>query len=133
MFRPVIATFKGKHNEAKSKALIMLLDSKQKDQGGLTLKQLATVSGVSYEYLKSRLGKWHEWKYVRRHITKGRNRPVYSYLIAIRGERFVQTIIPPYVLARYIEELKEYNEKRIQRMKERAQERMAMWRAHLNQ
>ena len=84
MFKPVITTFRGKHNEAKSKALITLLDSKQKDQGGLTLKQLSIFSGVSYEYLKSRLGKWHEWKYVTRHVTKGRNRP--GPIVAIAGE-----------------------------------------------
>jgi hypothetical protein len=124
MFRPVIATFHGKHNECKSKALIILLDRKGKAQGGLTLKQLALASNVSYEYLKSRLGKWHEWQYVRRYITHGRNRPVYSYSIAARGERFVQMRIPTQVLDTYISELNEYNNKRMQRMRERTRQQL---------
>ena len=48
MFRSGIATFQGKHNEAKSKALITLLQTKERGYGGLTLRQLASQSSVSY-------------------------------------------------------------------------------------
>jgi len=113
MLKPVIATFRGKHNEAKSKALITLLDRKERGYGSLTLRELARESSVSYEYLKSRLGKWYQWKYVTRRVTDGSTRPVYSYSITVRGESFVKTRIPPGVLAIYISELKEYREQRI--------------------
>ena len=117
MFQPVIATFNGRHNEAKSKALITLLDYKEQGLGGLTLKELARQSSVSYEYLKSRLGKWYEWKYVTRRATVNVDRPVYSYSIAARGRHFVEDIIPSDVLAQYMIELKEYHNQQIARIK----------------
>jgi hypothetical protein len=119
MQRLVIATFRGKHNEAKSKVLITLLDSKEKGYGGLTLKEIARESSVSYEYLKSRLGKWYQWKYITRHVTNGSTRPVYSYSIAVRGEAFVNTRIPPEVLYRYTADLREYHNKKLERVKAR--------------
>ena len=127
MLRSGIATFHGKHNEAKSKALITLLGRKERGYGGLTLRELARESSVSYEYLKSRLGKWYQWKYITRRVTNGDIRPVYTYSIALRGEAFVKNRIPPDVLAIYISELKEYHNKRI----EAARARLAALRARM--
>ena len=115
VFKPVFATFKGKHNESKSKALLCLWDAKQRGLSGLSLKLLAFESSVSYAYLKARLGKWHSWGYVARYITKGRLRPVFSYKIAARGERFLDERVPHDVLARYIEEMHAYKERRLMR------------------
>jgi len=128
-YRPVIATFNGKHNQMKSKALIILLDRKQKELGGLTLKQLTIASSVSYEYLKARLGVWHGWRYVNRRVTtNGKNKPVFSYSIAARGIKFVNERIPPDVVHRYIMELKEYH----QGQAEARRQRMATIRERLN-
>ena len=96
-----------------------MLDSKQRGHSGLTLRELARESSVSYEYLKSRLGKWHQWKYVTRRVTNNGNRPVFTYSIALRGEAFVKTRIPPNVLARYIAELKECHNKRLEAIRAR--------------
>ena len=126
----MIATFNGKHNMMKSKALMILLDRRQKEQGGLTLKQLALSSSVSYEYLKARLGVWHGWKYVNRRVTtNGKNKPVFSYSIAARGIRFVNERIPQAVFDRYIMELKEHHRKQA----EARQQRMAKIMARFNQ
>jgi hypothetical protein len=106
--RPHEATFKGCHNSSKSKALIILYHRKHKllQTTGLTLKELSIASGSSYAYLKSRLAKWVEWKYITRKITVGTNRPVYSYSIVERGEHFVEDRIPKDRLAEYIEEIR---------------------------
>ena len=113
-YRPIRATFNGKHNACKSKAFIILLDRQQKGLGGLTLKQLALASSVSYQYLKSRLGVWHSWKYINRRVTTNgiKGKPVFSYSISARGTKFVKERIPPDVFNRYIAELKEYHDGR---------------------
>lgn len=128
MLKLVIATFRGKHNEAKSKALITLLDRKEQGDGSLTLRELARVSLVSYNYLKSRLGKWYQWKYITRRIANGKNRPVYTYSIAVRGEVFVKTRIPPILLARYRAALAEHqNNKKLGVAKARLRAKLAVY------
>lgn len=106
--RPHEATFNGRHNACKSKALIVLYHRKYKlhQSTGLTLKELSRASGVSYSYLKSRLGKWVSWGYLLRKITNGTNRPVYSYSIGKRGRHFVEDRIPKDILSQYIEDIK---------------------------
>jgi len=106
--RPHEATFNGRHNCCKSKTLVVLYHRKQKisETTGLTLRELSLASGVSYAYLKSRLAKWVEWKYLVRKMTDGINRPVYSYLIGERGEHFVEDRIPRERLVEYVAEIR---------------------------
>ena len=100
---PHIATFRGKHNKSKSKAFIILLRKKK-----LTLSQLAKASGVSYNYLGSRLWKWVEWGYLRRSVAgcpAGRDSLVYYYSPTARARRFVSSRIPPEKFKQYVKEL----------------------------
>jgi hypothetical protein len=108
--RPHEATFKGKHNACKSKVLIVLYHRKYRlvDNTGLSLKELADASGVKYFYLETRLSKWVEWGYVIRKIKMGGNRPVYCYLIAKRGQQFVERRIPKNRLQDYIVEIQTF-------------------------
>jgi hypothetical protein len=106
--RPHEATFNGRHNACKSKALIVLYHRKYKlhQATGLTLKELSQASGVSYSYLKSRLAKWVEWDYLHRKIGESNGGPVYFYTISKRGKHFIEDRIPRDILSRYIEDIK---------------------------
>lgn len=110
--RPHEATFNGKHNSAKARTLIVLYHLKHKlsDTRGLTLKQLAITSGVSYSTLKSSLGDWCMWKYVKRRVIEGTTRPMFSYVIGQRGEHFVENRIPRNRLQDYITEISAYRQ-----------------------
>ena len=111
--RPHEATFNGCHNACKSKALITLYHWKKKLRAttGLSLKELAESSGVTYNYLGSRVAKWVEWGYLNRKVKMGGNRPVYCYYIAERGIQFVEYRIPRERLQDYIDEIREYRAK----------------------
>jgi hypothetical protein len=110
--RPHEATFNGLHNSAKARTLIVLYHLKHKlsDTRGLTLKQLAITSGVSYSTLKSSLGDWYMWKYVKRRVIEGTTRPMFSYVIGQRGEHFVENRIPRNRLQDYITEISAYRQ-----------------------
>lgn len=114
--RPHEATFHGKHNMAKSKALITLYHLKYKlaDTRGLTLKQLSIQSGVSYNTLKSSLGDWFLWKYVKRRAIEGSTRPKFAYVIGHRGEHFIEDRLPKNRLQDYISEIRAYRQTRRQ-------------------
>lgn len=104
-----IATFRGIHNSAKAKTLIVLHDRlfTQGITTGLTVAQLYLVSGVNYDTLRSRLGKWHTWGYVSRQAKAGvMGKPTYYYTLGARGKHFVEDIIPERVLRRYIAEIR---------------------------
>ena len=100
---PHIATFNGKHNRSKSKVFIVLIRKKR-----LSLSELAKASGVSYNYLSSRVSKWVEWGYLRRVsllANNGRDMLVYYYSATARARRFVSTRIPPARFKAYLAEL----------------------------
>jgi len=110
-YQPHLASFNGIHNASKTKALIILDHYKHKLRlsTGLNVRQLHSESGVNYDYLRSRLGKWFKWKYVsRRAHDDGTGRPMFYYTIAARGEHFINHIVPNDVLARYITEINQY-------------------------
>lgn len=107
--RPHKATFHGIHNATKSKVLIVLywLKNTVGDNTGMSAIELSEKAGVNYNYLKTRIGKWHDWKYVsRRAVGQSKGRPIYRYTIAQRGEHFIEDIVPRDILARYIDEIK---------------------------
>lgn len=110
--RPHEATFNGRHNLAKSKTLIVLYHLKHKlaDTRGLTLKQLSIQSGVSYNTLKSSLGDWFLWKYVKRRAIEGSTRPKFAYTIGRRGEHFIENRLPKNRLQDYISEIREHRQ-----------------------
>ncbi len=109
---PHRASFVGSHNESKAKALITLYSAKYHEhKAGFTLRELTSLSGVDYGYLKSRLSKWVAWQYLTRKIVQGELRPVYQYSLTKRGERFIG-YIPTEVAERYWAEIQAYRERR---------------------
>jgi len=92
------ANFKGKHNASKCKILIVLYSRRfnHHDKTGLTLEQLHVVSGVSLEYLRSRITKWFSWKYIAREpvVSPLTGRMCFSYTIAERGIHMLEDRAP---------------------------------------
>lgn len=93
-----VANFKHKSNSAKSRVLILLYHRlfTLKVSSGLTCRQLSDQSGVSFFYLKHRLGKWTDWHYLLRTSA----RP-FKYRISARGIHFVECRIPEQRLSEY--------------------------------
>jgi hypothetical protein len=114
--RPHVATFRGKHNASKSKVFIVLYSRQyqQPHSPGLTLPELATYSGVSYSYIKTRLAKWCLWGYLKREkcVSSTRKQTVYTYVIADRGRHFVLDRIPKAIGARFVTEIQEHQNKK---------------------
>ena len=106
---PHIATFRGKHNASKSKILLICYHQKFMEQStiGFSARELAEISGVSYSYLKKRLSKWVEWKYLLRKATAGpHGKPVFVYSIATRGSHFLEDRAPKEKLDQYLREIR---------------------------
>ena len=99
---PHEATFNGRHNAVKAKALIVLYQLPGKS---LSLAELAEATGESYNYLGSRIGKWVEWGYLKRTIKMGGNKPVFGYSLAVRGKRFYLYRLPLKRRLQYLAEL----------------------------
>jgi predicted ArsR family transcriptional regulator len=108
--RPHEAHFQGIHNASKAKVLIYLHFLHRKGHhSGKTAKQLHDATGVSFEYLKSRLTFWHHIEYLRRSvIDPGKGRPLFAYRINDRGIRFVDERIPPDRYDDYVREINEW-------------------------
>jgi hypothetical protein len=98
---PPLATFRGRHNAVKSKCFIILysLDG-HNDFNGLTYRQLADTTGCLVCTVKTRVGKWCAWKYIKRIDSIP-----YRYMIAARGKHFIENILPDEALARYMNEM----------------------------
>ena len=79
-----IATFNGRHNEVKSKALLVMFALDKP----LSLKQLALHTGCSYWSLSTLLPRWYRWGYVLAYGSPGS----YRYKIAAKGRRFLHYI-----------------------------------------
>ena len=106
---PHIGTFRGKHNASKSKILLICYHQKFMLHSAIALsaRELAETSGVSYGYLKKRLAKWVEWKYLLRKATAGPlGQPVFVYTIAARGAHFLEVRAPREKLNQYLAEIK---------------------------
>lgn len=103
-----IATFRGCHNSAKVKVFILLWDRKYRlsIKSGFTAREIHDLTGVNYNYLKSRLGKWHKWHYLtRRSVDRNVGRSVYTYSIAKRGVDFIRDRVPREKLLQCVEEI----------------------------
>jgi hypothetical protein len=101
-----VANFWGNHNSAKSRCLLILYHRKftLKSNSGISVRELSTLSGVSYRYLRNRLNKWTSWLYVLRKASKTgkRNSLYYKYTIDERGIHFVEDRIPKQRLQEYV-------------------------------
>lgn len=107
--KPHIAVFNEKHNASKAKVLITLYHiNRNQDIKGLRLKDIHKLSGVDYYYVKSQIGKWVKWGYLKRILSAEYEMPLYIYSIAERGIHIVQDIIPKDWLQVYINEIREY-------------------------
>lgn len=109
--KPHIATFNGVHNASKTKVFIVLYHLKHKLglNIGLNVLDLHLQSGVNYDYLRTKLGKWHEWGFLsRKPVDSGKGRAVYTYMIAKRGEHFIEDIVPRDLLNQYVAEIKTF-------------------------
>jgi len=92
--RGSIAGFKGKHNESKCKVLMVLwnLQHVQGNRRGLTSLEIHQSSGVSYEYLLTRLHIWacRKWNYLKRYPSiDDRGRLAWRYVLGHRGFKFI--------------------------------------------
>jgi len=115
--KPHFATFNEKHNVSKCKVLITLYHRKYKLKvnTGLGVSELHKQSGVNYDYIKSRVTKWVEWRYLERSVKDNRvGRPLYVYRLADRGRHFIEDIVPRDWLERYIAEIQEFKAKKIE-------------------
>ncbi len=90
------ASFKGKNNASKGQILVLLdLIVREFVGDGLTLRQMADHSTVSYQYLKFRLPRWSDsWHYLnKRAVSIPNQRPVYKYSLGERGKHFINDVM----------------------------------------
>ena len=109
--------FRGVHNFSKTKAFLVLYDRKHHKgvNTGLGVRELHLLSGVDYDYLRTKLVKWAQWGYLNRRPVEGRNgRATWAYTIGAKGERFIKDIVPPEVLRECVEAVKAHRAQRRQ-------------------
>ena len=107
--------FRGIHNFSKTKAFLVLYDRKvhRGIDTGLGVRDLHLESGVSYDYLRTKLVKWAKWGYLNRRPVEGKNgRVTWAYTIGAKGERFIKDIVPPEVLRQCVEQVKAHQAQR---------------------
>lgn len=107
------ASFDNHHNASKSKVFIVLYHRKftLRDNTGLSARQLADHTGVSYNYVRSRIIKWTAWGYVKRSTEIVDNRPLLVYTIADRGKHFIEDILPQDALDAYLLAIRQERQK----------------------
>ena len=99
--------WRGIHNISKTKALLVLYDRKhhKKDNSGLGVLALHRLSGVDYDYLRTKLSTWCRWNYLSRSPVESKGRAIWAYTIATKGERFIESV-PREVLQRCVAEIR---------------------------
>ncbi len=96
-----VPTFKGKHNSTRCKAWLVLYDRFLGRKRGLTLKELALMTGISYHSLANSLTRWLKWRYIGYRTTpKGR-----IYRLNKRGKDWLERWWYTMPLQQYLEEL----------------------------
>ena len=83
-----IASFFGKHNMLKSMVLLAL--KTEENNGSLSARQLAALTGLGFDSVKSSLSRWQHWQnhYLNR---KGRKK-LYRYSLANYGNEFLKIL-----------------------------------------
>ena len=102
-------SFNGTHNAVRMKVLMVLADHyKRHRYKGVTLQEIAHLTGCNYFTLKRHLIKWCRWHFMNYRLSKGgRDRLYRHYYILARGRDYLETwddIIP---FARYRREMKQ--------------------------
>jgi hypothetical protein len=98
-------TFVGKHNGTRCKAWLTLYDRYLGHKRGLTLKELASTTGISYGSLAVSLCKWKKWRYVGYEPHPGGRR----YHILSRGRNWLDRWQDTMPLKRYLNDLEKVN------------------------
>jgi hypothetical protein len=100
-------SWRGRHNQVKSKILLQLYSVWSKgDDTGLCLAELVKLTGTSPTSLHTLLPRWTRWHYIRRKAKIFNNKPVFSYLIDMRGRRFIELRLPQGKREQFIAEIK---------------------------
>jgi hypothetical protein len=84
--------FTGCHNRSRALCYLMLgySDLAAQQNGKLTSRQISILSGIPYNSVLSRVGKWVELKFIKRELVKLRDgRTVYAYSLAPRGREWL--------------------------------------------
>ena len=96
-----VPTFRGKHNEVKSKCLLLLYNRYLDNQKGFKLAELVKMGGFNYKSLSVLLSRWIKWQYIGyRNCPGGR-----EYRIRKRGRDWLESWQDIMPLERYISEL----------------------------
>jgi len=102
-------SFKGKFNASKAKCFLMLAYSAAawEQEGWLTARQLAWLTGLSYASLMALLPKWKTWRYLERQRFPLQNSPrrVFCYRLAEKGHGYLKRHEHSMPLDRYESEM----------------------------
>lgn len=108
----IIATFEGKHNETKSKCLLLLFAYKKHNRTkGLSVSQIAAGTGLDYASLVTLLKRWSSFStpYVlRKPGLNKQGRACFTYTISKRGVRFITERLPDDKHRQFVAELNQY-------------------------
>ena len=106
-----VVSFNGLHNRTKAKVLIFLLYlSENGARQGITINQLANLTGLPISSLRALLPKWWRWGYVNM-IKLGKAKPDGStclYRIGLKGRNYVQLTIPTTVYNECIQDIQDW-------------------------
>ena len=108
-------SFEGCHNGSKVKTFIVLSSSEvaKRQDGWLTGRQIAWLTGLSYGSLLSLLPKWTRWKYVERKKFRLLNSPQTAYGYKLdRGFEYLAAHEDRIPWERYEREMAEDRERR---------------------
>ena len=95
------ATFKGKHNELKTKVFWYLYG-----KSGSSAYEIYNQIGVNYRSLLSSLSKWVEWRYIQRKRVNGK----YHYSLLSKGETFFLLAQQKAPMKRYQKQIETYQD-----------------------
>jgi predicted ArsR family transcriptional regulator len=104
-----IASFNGRHNHIKAACLLVLYHRRERlgILTGLDCAELAAQAGVDANYIRSKVGKWTEWKYVNQKAGNNRTgRPTFVYSLAVRGQRFIEERMSRDIVVTIVNEIK---------------------------
>lgn len=102
-YRPHEAYFGGNNNHMKTKALYFLYLYSDR---AFSVAEIARYTGINYQSLMVKIGKWVKWKYVKRKVrVPETGQPLSTYVLAKRGEDFLRYRVPEELLKKTRREL----------------------------
>jgi hypothetical protein len=108
-YKQSIASFRGRNNRTKTKILTFLNDRATRgNKKYFTAVELVLYCGVNRNYLRCRIGKWYDWRYLKRRPVQKDNTLMYEYAIAERGKHFLADIAPLEVIKLCAAEINEW-------------------------